>query len=87
MKNPRKLEAYLEEYLERIAIKMENGALELVATNQARQEVLAYAKKDGADIEKLMDLIRKERKGLSLGNLEVIASKSDEKLTNNWGEK
>jgi len=53
----RNLEAYAFEYQERVAIKMENGALETIARTQARQEVLAYAKKDGADIEKLGKLL------------------------------
>lgn len=54
----RQLEAYTEEYQERIAIKIENGISENVAIPKARREVLEYAKKDGADVEKLMDMLK-----------------------------
>jgi hypothetical protein len=53
-------EAYAEEYFERIAILIaENNYSEAVAKAMARSEVLAYARKDGADIQKIMDLIKK----------------------------
>jgi hypothetical protein len=53
----RKLEAYAEEYSERIAILMENGYLERVAQAFARKEVIDYAKKDGADIDELLKIL------------------------------
>lgn len=55
----RSLEAYAEEYFERIAIKIENGINEKIAISQARQEVFSYAEKDGAEIEKLKQIITK----------------------------
>jgi len=54
----RQLEAYAEEYQERIAIQIENGLNEQIAIPKARREVLEYAKKDGADVEKLMDMLK-----------------------------
>ncbi len=59
----RKIEAYAEEYSERVAIKIENGLQEALAIAQARQEVIDYAKKAGAtknDIDDLMKLIREQ---------------------------
>tara|TARA_R110000868_G_scaffold17344_1_gene76395 strand:- start:50436 stop:50612 length:177 start_codon:yes stop_codon:yes gene_type:complete len=53
-------QAYVEEYFERIAIKMENDLPELLAQAQSRSEVLAYAKKDGADIREISKLIAQQ---------------------------
>jgi type IV pilus biogenesis protein CpaD/CtpE len=50
---PRIPQAYLEEFEERVAIRIENGSEEKAAIFMARREVLDYAKKDGADINKL----------------------------------
>ena len=61
-KKMRQLEAYAEEYQERIAIKIENGINENIAIPMARREVLTYAEKDGADIEKLMDMLNNYKK-------------------------
>ena len=58
----RQLEAYAEEYQERIAIKIENGINENIAIPMARREVLTYAEKDGADVEKLMDMLNNYKK-------------------------